>query len=207
MKQNELRGPANLRLIAALLVLAAVQPLNAASIVQQAYLKASNTGGGEEWPGITGDNFGNSVAISGDTIIVGAPVEDSNATGVNGNQGDNSATDSGAAYVFVRNGTPWRQQAYLKASNAEANDGFGPVAVSGDTVVVGAPGEAGSATGANGDQSDNSAPGSGAAYVFVRSGTNWITTSVPESLQFRGGRCLRPIRGNFRRHHRGGREF
>ncbi len=83
--------------------------------------------------------FGCSVAVSGDTVVVGAYYEDSNATGVNGNQADNSATDSGAAYVFVRNGTTWSQQAYLKASNTGAGDQFGcSVAVSGDTVVVGA---------------------------------------------------------------------
>ena len=50
--------------------------------------------------------------------MVGALVESSNATGVNGDQSDNSATRfAGAAYVFVRNGTTWTQQAYLKASN------------------------------------------------------------------------------------------
>ena len=99
--------------------------------VQQAYLKASNTG--------AQDLFGLSVAISGDTLVVGAPYEDSSATGVNGNQTNNSATDSGAAYVFVREGTNWSQQAYLKASNTGANDEFGiSVAISGDTVVVGA---------------------------------------------------------------------
>jgi hypothetical protein len=147
---------------------------------QQAYLKASNTDGvlpNEEF----GDEFGNSVAVSGDTIVVGAWGEDSSATGVNGDQGDNSAVDSGAAYVFVRNGTNWTQQAYLKASNTDAGDTFGSsVAVSGDTVVVGAGGglgasggEASYATGVNGDQSDNSAPGAGAAYVFVRTGTTW----------------------------------
>ena len=61
-----------------------------------------------------------SVAVSGDTVVVGASEEDSNATGVNGNQSDNSAVDSGAAYVFVRSGTNWSQQAYLKASNTGA---------------------------------------------------------------------------------------
>ena len=82
------------------------------------------------------------MAVSGDTVVVGAYREDSNATGVNGNQNDNSAADSGAAYVFVRNGTTWSQQAYLKASNTGAGDRFGwSVAVSGDTVVVGAPAE------------------------------------------------------------------
>ena len=63
---------------------------------QQAYLN-TNTG--------ANDFFGHSVAITGDTIIVGAVYEDSNATGVNGNGNDNSADASGAAYVFIRSGT------------------------------------------------------------------------------------------------------
>ena len=81
-----------------------------------------------------GDIFGVSVAISGDTMIIGAPGEDSNATGVNGDQANDSALDSGAAFVFVRDGTNWVQQAYLKASNTRANAVFGwSVAISGDT--------------------------------------------------------------------------
>ncbi|MCB9853071.1 MAG: hypothetical protein H6819_08245 [Phycisphaerales bacterium] len=131
---------------------------------QQAYLKASNTN--EQ------DQFGRSVAISGDTVLVSAIGEDSNATGVNGDQANNSAGFSGAAYVFVRDGMGnWNQQAYLKASNTGAGDVFGAsVAISGDSVVVGANGEASSATGVNGDQTNNSAMLSGAAYVFVRDG-------------------------------------
>ena len=135
---------------------------------QQAYLKASNTD--------AGDLFGNSVAIAGNTVVVGAPREDSNATGINGNQIDNSATDSGAAYVFVRNGAgTWSQQAYLKASNTEGGDLFGKsVAISGNTIVIGASLEASNANGVNGDQSDSSASQAGAAYVFVRDGAgNW----------------------------------
>jgi hypothetical protein len=128
---------------------------------QQAYLKASNAN--------AGDRFGVSVAISGDTVVVGAPEEDSNGTG---GESDNSASKAGAAYVFVRSGATWSQQAYLKASNAESNDIFGyvySVAISGDTVVVGAPLED-----SNGmDESDNSASKAGAAYVFVRSGATW----------------------------------
>jgi len=139
---------------------------NGATWSQQAYLKASNTG--------AGDQFGSSVAISGDTIVVGARYEDSSSTGVNGNQSSNAAVDSGAAYVFVRSGTTWSQQAYLKASNAGAGDYFGnSVTVFGDTVVVGAHKEASSATGVNGNQANNSAAQSGAAYVFVRSGSAW----------------------------------
>jgi hypothetical protein len=133
---------------------------------QQAYLKASNTG--------AGDNFGRSVGLSGDTVIVGAWGEGSNATGVNGNQADNSASQSGAAYVFTRSGVTWTQQAYLKASNTGASDQFGwSVAVSGDTVVVGAIGEDSNATGVNGNQTDNSAALAGAAYIFTRSGVTW----------------------------------
>jgi FG-GAP repeat len=75
---------------------------------------------------------------------------------------------SEAAYVFVRSGTNWSQQAYLKASNTAAGDNFGTsVSVWGDTVVVGAPYEDSNATGVNGDQSDNSAVDSGAAYIFT----------------------------------------
>ena len=132
----------------------------------QAYLKASHTD--------AGDHFGYSVSISGDTIVVGAVLEDSNATGINGNQTDNSAQYAGAAYVFVRNGTTWSQQAYLKSSNSGAGDRFGfSVAIAGDTIVVGAWAESSNATGVNGNQSDNSKEDSGAAYVFVRNGTTW----------------------------------
>ncbi|MCX6928963.1 MAG: choice-of-anchor D domain-containing protein, partial [Verrucomicrobia bacterium] len=135
-------------------------------IAQRAYLKASNTG--------ASDYFGYSVAMDGNTVVVGAYGEGSSATGVNGDQSDDSASVAGAAYVFVRSGTTWSQQAYLKASNTGAQDYFGSsVAVSGDTVVVGAYGEDSSATGVNGDQSDNTASYTGAAYVFVRSGTTW----------------------------------
>jgi hypothetical protein len=133
---------------------------------QQAYLKASNAE--------ANDIFGQSVGISGETAVVGAYAEASAATGVNGDQSDNSASLAGAAYVFVRSGTSWTQQAYLKASNTDAGDAFGwSVAVSGDTAVVGATNEDSSATGVNGNGSDNNAAESGAAYVFVRSGTTW----------------------------------
>ena len=143
-----------------------VYPLTIDPIAQQAYLKASNTG--------SGDQFGFSVAVSGDTVVVGAHREDSSATGVNGNQADNSAADSGAAYVFVRSGATWSQQAYLKASNTGTSDNFGySVSISGDTVLVGAYREDSTATGVDGNQFDNSAEDAGAAYVFVRSGSNW----------------------------------
>ncbi len=129
---------------------------------QQAYLKASNTAS-LDW-------FGYSVALVGDTLAVGALFEASAATGVNGDQGDNSALDSGAVYVFTRTGSDWSQQAYVKASNTERSDLFGSsIALAGDTLAVGAFGEAS----ANGNQTDNSAPDSGAVYVFTRTGSDW----------------------------------
>ncbi len=137
---------------------------------QQAYVKAANTD--------TNDRFGSSVALStdGSTLAVGARNEASNATGINGNQADNSATESGAVYVFIRTGGSWAQQAYLKASNTGAADFFGSsVALSADgsTLAVGAIGESSNATGINGNQANNSILGAGAVYVFTRSGTTW----------------------------------
>jgi hypothetical protein len=141
-------------------------PLTIDPIAQQAYLKASNTG--------TGDQFGTKVATSGDTLVVGASTESSQAVGVNGDQANDQAVGSGAAYVFVRQSGVWTQQAYLKASNTEAGDAFGSsVAISGDTVVIGASGEDSSATRVNGDQINNGSSDSGAAYVFVRNGGEW----------------------------------
>lgn len=135
-------------------------------IAQQAYLKASNTG--------IGDNFGYAVAISGDTVVVGALLEDSNATGVNGSGANNSLDASGAVYVFVRDGSAWTQQAYLKASNPGFANLFGhSVAIDGDTIVVGAIGESNGASGVNGPQNFDYISQSGAAYVFVRTGTTW----------------------------------
>jgi len=128
---------------------------------QQAYIKASNTQ--------IADLFGFSVALSGDVLAVGARDEDSAATGVNGDQSNNSASESGAVYVFTRNvAGVWRQQAYIKASNTESGDEFGnsPVALSGDTLVVGAWLEDSASPGIDGDQSNNDASNSGAVYVF-----------------------------------------
>ena len=137
---------------------------------QQAYLKASNADAGDE--------FGISVAAAadGNTVAVGAPYEDGSARGINGNQESNSGTDSGAAYVFVRDGTAWSQQAYIKAANKDPHDWFGYcVALSGNgnALLVGAPGEDSGATGVDGDQADDGVRKAGAAYLFSRSGTSW----------------------------------
>lgn len=134
---------------------------------QQAYLKASNTD--------LFDEFGRVLAIDGDTLVVGAAREASSAVGINGDQSRNDAFFSGAAYIFSREGTNWTQDAYLKASNTGSGDSFGrSVAVSGDSVIVGAPGEGSNAVNINGDQANNDAPGSGAAYVFIRTDQGWI---------------------------------
>ena len=132
---------------------------------QVAYLEASSPG--------KFDSFQN-VALLGDAIVVGAPLEDSASTGIGGDPSDNGASASGAAYVFVPGASAWSQAAYLKASNAEAWDFFGRgVAASGNLLVIGADGEASSATGVDGDRTDNGADDSGAVYVFTSSETGW----------------------------------
>ena len=83
--------------------------------VQEAYLKAPNAG--------AGDSFGESVAIAGDTVVVGASSEASNQTTItNGTtaSANNSLANAGAAYVFKRTATAWAQEAYLKAPNTGA---------------------------------------------------------------------------------------
>jgi len=137
---------------------------------QQAYVKASNTE--------SDDLFGGAVSLSsdGNTLAVGAASEDSNASGINGNEGDNSATSSGAVYVFSRSGSTWSQQAYVKASNSEAVDQFGSevsLSSDGNTLAVGATGEDSNASGIDGNEVDNSESTSGAVYVFSRSGSTW----------------------------------
>lgn len=129
---------------------------------QQAKLKANNAG--------AGDLFGLSVSLSGDTLVVGAQNEDSNDAGINHTLGggvDNLEADSGAAYVFVRSGGTWTQQAYLKSSSPDPGDIFGTsVGISGNTVVVGARDDDGLATNA------------GAAYLFVRNGSTWSQQQI-----------------------------
>lgn len=101
---------------------------------------------------------------------MGAGGEKSGATGIGGNQGDNSASGSGPVYVYVRSGVgSWSQFAYIKASNTGALDTFGAsVALSADsnTLAVGAYEKDGSATGIGGNQGSSSAVGSGAAYLY-----------------------------------------
>ncbi len=111
---------------------------------QQAKLTADDAG--------NVDIFGVRVAISGDTALIAARRDDDDVNGV----------DSGSAYVFVRSGTSWTQQAKLTANDAEAGDLFGfSVALYEDTAIVTAA------------MDDDGGLNSGAAYVFTRSGSDW----------------------------------
>lgn len=134
---------------------------------QEAYIKASNT----ESNSSAQDFFGRALALSadGDTLAVGAPGEDSASVGVNGDQTNNAATNAGAAYVFTRGSGIWVQQAYVKASNTDALDGFGnALALSGDgaTLAAAATLEDGASTGIGGDQTVNGVANSGAVYLY-----------------------------------------
>src|SRR5258705_10040063 len=100
----------------------------AAPVRQVAFLKASNPQIGAHFGcgGTLDGHAGVGVAISsdGNTLAVGAPHESSASRGINGNQNDTSVYDSGAVYVFTRRGNAWEQQAYVKASNADAGAEF-----------------------------------------------------------------------------------
>jgi len=130
----------------------------------QSTILSALEGGGPGWAeqveqtasdGQAEDGLGGSVAVSGNTIVVGAPSHPYSAS----DQGP------GVAYVFFQGGGRWRQQAQLTASDGVAGDGFGgSVAVDGNTIVVGAPLH---------PVGSNQSPGQGAAYVFVESGGKW----------------------------------
>lgn len=105
--------------------------------------------------------LGTSAAISGDTIVLGT---------------DHSATStSGKAVIYIRTGNTWQQQQVLEASDGAANDWFGlSVGISSDTIIVGA-----------GMATVNNDAGRGAAYVFSRTGANWVEAqklSAPDGL-------------------------
>jgi len=161
------------------------------AIAQQAYIKAASPG--------ESANFGSSVALSadGNTLAVAAYYESSAAKGINGNQDDRSIPEAGAVYIFVRSGTTWSQQAYIKASNTgnaavgdayAEGDQFGysiSLSDDGNTLAVGAIGEDSNATGVNGNQDDNSANQAGAVYVFTRTGSAWSQQAYLKSTMTR----------------------
>lgn len=133
---------------------------------QSDYIKSSNPD--------AGDRFGWSVGLSGDLIVVGAPFEGSAATGVAGDQTDNSAEQAGAVYTFRRATGGWAQTAYVKAENADAGDRFGvSVDVHGEHFVVGAPFEDGGGSGVSGDPASNFSTDAGAGYAFALDNGQW----------------------------------
>lgn len=126
---------------------------------QQAYIKSSQTRAGNQ--------FGYDLAISdnGDLLAVGARNEDAN---------------SGAVYVFSRAENVWTEEARLKASNADEGDRFGhnlEMNSDGSVLAVGANWEDSTAVGINGNESPNTAPNSGAVYVFGRAEGEWTQTA------------------------------
>ena len=136
---------------------------------QQAYIKASNTD--------KEDQFGKALSLSGDarTLVVGAYLEDSRASGINGEQTDNSVHHAGAVYVFVQAGKHWQQQAYIKSSDTALVEYFGrSLSVNGDgsTLVVGA--DFDSQKGTTAMKRRGSLTRTGLVYVFNRVGSNWI---------------------------------
>lgn len=138
--------------------------------LQEAYIKASNSD--------AGDAFGTRVSLKGDTLAVSAPLEDSSQTTILNSSDpastNNSLSGSGAVYVYQRSGTTWVQQAYIKANNANADDGLRSVSLGEDLIAVGALGEDSNQTtititgGTN-----NSNSGSGAVYIFRRNNSTW----------------------------------
>ncbi|MDH5546044.1 MAG: cadherin-like beta sandwich domain-containing protein [Gammaproteobacteria bacterium] len=124
-----------------------------------------------------GDHFGKDVSLAGDTLVVGAPMEDSNAMGISGMPNTNddinnpsSTAEHGAANIFIRSGTTWTQTAYIKAYNTGQTDKFGAaVAIDGDTVGIAAPLEDADHVSVSNPQpaTDNDLrSNSGAVYIF-----------------------------------------
>jgi FG-GAP repeat len=158
----------------------AAAPAGAADVRQVAYVKASNPDAGDHFGcgGSLPGHIGNSISISadGNYMAIGAHLESSAAPGINGNQNDNSLYGSGAVYVYVRSGTSWTQQAYVKASNAGMGDNFGlnvDLNRDGTVMAVAAYFESSAQTGINPPQDDDSIPQAGAVYIFERTGTTW----------------------------------
>lgn len=114
------------------------------------------------------DDFGRSVSISGNTALVGAPLDD---VGV--------VVDTGSAYAFLRTGLVWAQQAQLNAATSLDGDNFGrSVAVLGDTALVGAPADDLGAL----SELENA----GSATVFIRTGATWSREALLSSAEAAG---------------------
>jgi len=130
---------------------------------QGAYVKASNTQPYAE--------FGHALSLSADgsVLAVAAVAQSGSGRGIGAPPESTGREESGAAYLYRRRASGWQAGAYIKAPNADAGDRFGAsLALSGDgsTLAVGAPNEDSAATLLGGDPNDNSAPGSGAVYLY-----------------------------------------
>lgn len=131
---------------------------------QQAFIKASNAG--------VEDFFGAAISLSadGNQLVVGAPSEDSDGRGVQGEQNNNNSTNSGAVYAFTRSGSDWLQSAYIKPSDDNDDAHFGDaLAISGDgsMMVVGAPFKQAV------DDNSGFLVDFGGAYIFVQQDGQW----------------------------------
>lgn len=136
----------------------------------EAYIKPPNPG--------TEDYFGDAIALSGDgnTLAIGAKLEDSSSPGVGGNPNDETTVGAGAVYMFSRSIQTWEYDAYLKASLPHEGASFGgalALSTDGNTLAVGAAGERSGATGINNEEDDTSKPQAGAVYVFLRTANSW----------------------------------
>lgn len=154
----------------------------------KAYIKASNTGGDPDPDDqvFDGDLFGNTLALSGNggVLAVAAVNEDSNAMGIDGDGADNSASNSGAVYVFRAPYGNWAQVAYIKAFNSGENDLFGSAVAlddAGNRLVVGAIGESSASAGIDPDGFNDAALAAGAAYVFDWNGSAWAPQAYIKS--------------------------
>lgn len=128
-----------------------------------------------------GDVFGRAIAIDGDTLAVGIPLEDSSSVGLNGEMTNDDSANSGAVMVFARSGAAWTLESYIKASNTGAADQFGAsLALENGLLAVGAIGEDSSSRGLMHVDNDDGI-NSGAVYLFRRDGDTWNQELVLKS--------------------------
>ncbi|PKA82561.1 FG-GAP repeat protein [Ulvibacter sp. MAR_2010_11] len=135
------------------------------------YLKPSNAE--------SQDYFGSVIALSQDGTIlaVSHAGENSNATGINGDDSNNLATTSGAVFIFSKSNGIWSQEAFIKASNTDTGDLFGfsmALNDTGDVLAVGANNED---SAFQNNQADNSITNAGAVYIFRKSAGSWSQTA------------------------------
>lgn len=140
---------------------------------QEAFLKAHNPS--------TNDSFGSSLGLSadGNAAVIGAFGESSNRSGIfpgTSEAGDDSLSDSGAAYLFSRSGSSWSQDLFIKAPQPDSGDNFGisvDISGNGDTIAVGSSNEDSTVTGINGNEADNTGSNNGAVFVYSNGSGTW----------------------------------